>query len=72
MKVREMIFDWRYLNGGPRERLIRKIAWALPRELVKWCAVRLMVHATVGEYSNQSVPDLTTMDALKRWEGSDD
>ncbi len=44
------------------------IAWMLPKELVKWCAVRLFAHATVGEYKNTIVPELTAMDALKRWE----
>ena len=43
------------------------IAHKLPRGLVKWAAVRLMVNATVGEYSNQVVPDLTALDALRRW-----
>jgi hypothetical protein len=32
-----------------------------------WCAVRLMAHATVGQYSKQIVPELTAIDALKRW-----
>lgn len=45
-----------------------KLAWAMPRTLVKWCAIRLMANATQGEYSNQIVPDLTAMDALKRWD----
>jgi len=40
----------------------------LPRKLVYWCAVRVGAHATQGPYSNQEVPALTFMDALKRWE----
>lgn len=43
------------------------LAWRLPRVLVKWAAVRLMVNATVGEHSDQVVPELTCIDALKRW-----
>ena len=43
------------------------IAWHLPRTLVKWCAVRLISAATVGDYSSQNVPDLSALDALKRW-----
>lgn len=45
-------------------------AWRLPRWLVKWAAVRLMAHATTGKYSATVVPELTAMDALKRWEGA--
>lgn len=49
------------------ERVWIWIAWRLPRSLVKWCAVRLGAHATQGRYSDQIVPDLTFVDALKRW-----
>lgn len=42
-------------------------AWKLPKCLVKWAAIRLMVNATRGEYSGQIVPDLTALEALKRW-----
>jgi len=45
----------------------RRLAWAMPKKLVYWASIRLMAHATQGEYSNQIVPDLTAMDALKRW-----
>jgi hypothetical protein len=43
------------------------IAWHLPKNLVYWCAIRVMAHATTGQYSSQIVPDLTAADALKRW-----
>ena len=48
----------------------KKLIWfvgKLPRKLVYWCSIRLIVHATTGEYSHQIVPDLTAMDALERW-----
>ena len=44
------------------------IADHLPRRVVYWCAIRLGVHATLGRYSQQIVPDLYFMDVLKRWE----
>jgi len=44
------------------------IAWAMPKWLVKWCAVRLIANATTGKYSDQIVPELTAVDALERWE----
>ena len=43
------------------------LAWKLPRGLVMWCAVRLGANATTGKYEKQIVPELTFMDALKRW-----
>jgi len=46
------------------------IAWKLPKQIVYWCAVRLISHATTGQYSNQVVPELLAMDALQRWETS--
>ena len=50
------------------EKIWMWLAWHTPRELVKWCAVRLMANATQNEHSGQVVPELTAMDALKRWE----
>ncbi len=49
------------------EKLWTWIAWRLPHTLVMWCAVRVGAHATQGQYSNQVVPDLLFIDALKRW-----
>ena len=46
------------------------IAWRLPKWLVKWAAVRLIAHATAGEYSTTIVPELRVMDALKRWDAN--
>lgn len=50
------------------EKIYMSIAWMLPKRLVMWCAIRLGAHATQGAYSNQIVPELGFMDALKRWE----
>jgi hypothetical protein len=44
-----------------------RLAWLMPRSLVYWCAIRLGAHATQGKYSDQVVPELLFMDALKRW-----
>ena len=43
------------------------IAWKLPRRLIEWATIRLVAHATSGQYSNQIVPNLTTVEALRRW-----
>lgn len=49
------------------DRIYQRIAWALPRKLAYWCAIRVGVYATAGEYSDQVVPELTFTDALRRW-----
>ncbi|MDE4602474.1 hypothetical protein LOF12_14120 [Sinorhizobium meliloti] len=49
------------------DKIAMHIAWRLPRRLVEWCAIRLIANATTGEHSSQVVPELTAMDALKRW-----
>jgi hypothetical protein len=51
-----------------RERLCMFIAWRLPKRVVLWGAIRLIAHATTGKYSSTVAPDLTAMDALRRWE----
>ena len=49
------------------DKLLLKIAYLFPRRLVMWCAVRVGAHATTGNHSSQIVPELTFMDALRRW-----
>ena len=51
-----------------KEKLLMFIVWRLPRSIVYWCSIRLGANATQGDYSNQIVPDLLFMNALKRWE----
>jgi len=51
-----------------KEKILIFIAWRLPKSIVMWCSIRLIAHATQGQYSNQIVPELNAMDALKRWE----
>ena len=41
----------------------------LPKSIIYRSTIRLGVNATTGKWSNQIVPELTFMDALKRWEG---
>lgn len=49
------------------EKIKMKIAWIMPKWLVYWCSIRLMAHATQGEYGSQIGPELGAMEALKRW-----
>ena len=50
-----------------REKITMALAWALPRKIVYWCAIRVIAHATQGKYGLTVVPDLTAMEALRRW-----
>ena len=51
-----------------KEKWYMWLAWKMPRTLVMWAAIRLIAHATQGEYSTTSYGDLSAMDALDRWE----
>jgi hypothetical protein len=51
-----------------KDRLLMWLAWRLPKQLVMWATIRLVAHATTGKYSSTVVPELSAMDALKRWE----
>ena len=51
-----------------KEKLQMKAAWALPKWLITWASVRMIAHATQGEYGTTIVPELSAMDALTRWD----
>ena len=53
-----------------KEKIIMFIAGKLPRNIAYWAAIRVIANATQGPYSNTVVPELTAMEALKRWQGS--
>lgn len=64
---------WRYSFKPWIDRRIEKfwmfLAWSvLPRKLAYWACIRVMSHATQGQWSNQIVPELMAMDVLKRWD----
>ena len=44
-----------------------KIACWLPRDIVYLAAIRLGANATTGKWSDQVVPELRFMEAVKRW-----
>jgi hypothetical protein len=60
--------DRHYEIRKRREAFVRWIAWHLPHELVMWCYFRVAAHATTGEYSKTVAPELSMMDAIKRWD----
>lgn len=50
-----------------KDKIFHFIARRLPSRLVYWCAIHLVAHATTGKYDKTVVPDLTAMDAVKRF-----
>lgn len=63
-------FEYQYQARKSSEMVLRAIAWALPRKIVMWAYIRVVAHATTGKYGNTIVPELSAMDALKRWDES--
>ena len=57
----------RYRRHKLHERVLIRAAWALPKDVAYWAAIRLMAHATTGAFSGQVVPELTVDQALQRW-----
>lgn len=50
------------------EKFWQRLSWVMPRELVRWCFVRVVAHATMGSFGHTIVPELTAIDALARWD----
>lgn len=50
------------------ENLAQRAAWALPRRVVKWAAIRVAAEATTGKYSSVEAPSLTAIDAIAAWD----
>lgn len=60
---------WRYrVYKWWHDQLPGWIANKLPRKVAYWATIRVGANATTGKYSNQVLPELLFMDALKRWE----
>jgi len=59
---------WKHRMEVRGTKLAMGIVWLLPRWVVYWCSVRLMAHASTGQWGHQVVPELTALEALKRWD----
>jgi hypothetical protein len=53
-----------------QDKLAAVIAYALPNRVIYWAAIRLIVHATTGQYGYTAVSELSAREALKRWNDS--
>jgi hypothetical protein len=67
-KARYIWYDRAYLLTKRREKLLLWLVWRLPRPVVMWAFIRVGAHATTGPYGNTVVPELTMMEALRRWD----
>lgn len=61
-------FDLRYKSNRLRERIIMKIVWALPREIIRWALVRAAAHATMGRWGMEEPSTVTVFKVMDRWE----
>lgn len=70
MTLSTRIALWRYDHSRTKltERLATWLAWRMPRKVAYWASIRVMAHATQGQYGHQEVPALLAVDALKRWD----
>ncbi len=71
MKKFDLRLEWLFFKSRVDrrwEKLMMTLAWKLPKVLVKCASLRLMAHATQGEYSDTEVPELDVLTALGRWD----
>ncbi len=65
--MKDIATEWTFRTSRTREKAWMWIAWKLPKTLVMWASVRMIAHATGDKYWTTIVPELSAMDALKRW-----
>lgn len=60
---------WRLkgFNYIVKTKITRWVAHRLPKRLKYFVAIDILAHATTGKYSNTVVPDLTIMEAIRRF-----
>lgn len=50
-----------------KEHILMWIAWHLPKNIAYWCTVRVITHATQGEWAKEDVLEIRALDILPRW-----
>lgn len=48
------------------EKIVRWLAWKLPRRLAYWCGIRVMAYSTFV-HGKRTPEQISIMDALKAW-----
>ena len=67
-KEEKKMTDFKHRWGVKPEKFWMRFGKALPKKLKKWAFIDVVCYATTGEYSNTVVPELTAMEALKRFD----
>ena len=62
----------RYWSNRRLEGMQRKAVWLLPKWVVRWAMVRATLHATNGKWSKEIVPNVTSIEVMKRWDETND
>lgn len=64
----DISIEWQIFKRKVTEKIWMFVAWKLPKTLVMWATIRLIAYATQGKYGKTIVPELSAMDAVKRWD----
>ena len=59
--------DFEYRIRRNQEKVVRWIAWHLPKRVAMWAYYRILAYSTTGKYGKTIVPELTAMDAIDRF-----
>jgi hypothetical protein len=51
-----------------KEKLAIWIAWRLPHDVVKWAMIRVVAHATTGQFGTDHVDNLGYHEFHDRWD----
>lgn len=44
------------------------LAYRLPRAVIRWAVIRATAHATMGQWSDVPVSEVTAFEVLERWD----
>lgn len=50
------------------DKLARKIAWLLPKQVVRWAFYRVFAHTTTSTHEDKHVEEITMFQAIDDWE----
>lgn len=67
-RLRAAWFFRRHTIERVKEDAMHWLARHLPRRLATWSFITVVAYATTGKYGDTVVPELSAMEALKRWE----
>ena len=57
----------KYLSDSLLNQIIWAIVWALPKRVIYVAGIRMIAHATTGQYAQTDTGDIRAMTCLRRW-----